>query len=91
MYFINKVKGRRNNEAHMYTVFYGLQSHLTSVISMVSISTLRTVGESYDAHLIEEKKRKTETLRVDVFNIIIRNGTNTSTPKFGLLLYFNIP
>lgn len=80
MYFTNKVKGRRNNEAHMYTVFYGSQSHFTSVISMASTSTLRIAGESYDPHLI---KRKTETLRVDVFNIIIRNGTNTSTPKFG--------
>lgn len=42
----------------MYTVFYGLQSHFTSVISMVSISTLRTSRESYDAHLIEEKREK---------------------------------
>lgn len=75
----------------MYTVFYGLQSHFTSVISMASTSTLRIAGESYHPHLIEEKKRKTETLRVDVFNIIIMNGTNTSTPKFRqLLLYFNI-
>lgn len=39
----------------MYTVFYGLQSHCTSVISMASTSTLRTAGESYDPRLIKEK------------------------------------